>query len=313
LLGLNSLSIDSTPVAAAITAAKLVSVSAEEVVKEARAILAVERDEDVPRSVFWQKAYKRSVLVSICRLRAELARDCSTSARVALRAVVLGALHGPRTKTSPSYLSNQSPRTYAPKPRYAVAFWRRHGLVPPDVDVIDVVARRAQRYFAVAGSRVRGRVVMGDSRLRSTFDRWQRRHRFDFVVTSPPYYGMRTYVPDQWLRNWFVGGPDYVDYSAANQLDHASPDEFARELSLVWTNCARVCSESAQLVVRFGAIRDRRVDPTLLIKESLKTSNWGITTVRSAGSASHGKRQSDAFLKRAGESIEEVDIWARLG
>ena len=37
---------------------------------------------------------------------------------------------------------------------------------------------------------------------------------FSWVVTSPPYYGMRTYLQDQWLRNWFLGGSSFVDYSS---------------------------------------------------------------------------------------------------
>lgn len=40
---------------------------------------------------------------------------------------------------------------------------------------------------------------------------------------SPPYYGMRTYLPDQWLRLWFLGGPDYVEH----QLKHSGAVSFA--------------------------------------------------------------------------------------
>ena len=32
------------------------------------------------------------------------------------------------------------------------------------------------------------------------------RRRFTRVITSPPYLGMRTYLPDQWLRYWALGG-----------------------------------------------------------------------------------------------------------
>jgi hypothetical protein len=37
---------------------------------------------------------------------------------------------------------------------------------------------------------------------------------------SPPYYGRRTYIPDQWLRNWFLGGSSNVEYSNDLQLAH---------------------------------------------------------------------------------------------
>ncbi len=27
----------------------------------------------------------------------------------------------------------------------------------------------------------------------------------DMIITSLPYYSMRTYLPDQWIRLWFLG------------------------------------------------------------------------------------------------------------
>ena len=59
------------------------------------------------------------------------------------------------------------------------------------------------------------------------------------IVTSPPYYGLRTYVSDQWLRNWFLGGADRVDYSLG--LAYMPGDRF------FWNYC-RVLSKSAPIV-----------------------------------------------------------------
>ena len=56
------------------------------------------------------------------------------------------------------------------------------------------------------------------------------------VITSPPYYGMRTYIQDQWLRHWFLGGRDEVDYEACTQFHHCSHDDFAADLARVWTH-----------------------------------------------------------------------------
>jgi hypothetical protein len=131
------------------------------------------------------------------------------------------------------------------------------------------------------------------------------------VITSPPYYGMRTYIPDQWIRNWFVGGPDYVDYNSHGQLTHSSPDQFVSDLSAVWRNAARVCSSNATLIIRFGGIKNRKVNPLDLIKASLKRSGWTLQTVREAGSATEGRRQADAFLRRRTAPLHEYDLWAR--
>src|SRR5213596_1669426 len=110
----------------------------------------------------------------------------------------------------------------------------------------------------------RGRVIHGDSRSVAL----GRYGGFDWVITSPPYYGMRTYVPDQWLRNWFVGGTAEVDYSMDGQLAHNSKDTFALGLEKVWMNCANVARRGCRMVIRFGAINDRKIDPLAILKES---------------------------------------------
>jgi hypothetical protein len=209
LLGLPTIGVDSSPIAVAATAAKLATnVCSDDIVSEARKILSSRGVNRVPSGTFWSLAYRRPVLKAICKLRASLLEDCRSNARKALRGVVLGALHGPlRKDQSSSYFSNQSPRTYAPKPKYAVSFWGRHGFQAPDVDVLEIINERAIRYFAEPLPNVKYRTARGDSRslhiLKGVCD--GRRPRL--IVTSPPYYGLRSYVSDQWIRHWFLGGP----------------------------------------------------------------------------------------------------------
>jgi hypothetical protein len=220
----------------------------------------------------------------------------------------LGALHGPIQKTSPSYFSNQCPRTYAPKPAYATRFWQEHGLVPKFVDVLAVIERRAKRYYGTP-SNILGAVRLADSRKAKSLQPETSETRFDWVITSPPYYGMRTYIPDQWLRNWFVGGPDAVDYTNRNQIIHSSPEDFAADLRQVWRNVEHVCAKDAKMVIRFGCVTDRCADPLRLIKSSLTDSGWRISTIREAGSAAVGKRQADTFLRTRTTPPIEYDVW----
>lgn len=308
LVGLRSLGVDSSPVATAITASKLVTTTVEDILGEARRILAEGEAHIMPTAEFWQWAYHPTVLPSLCRLREAFLEDCSTAPRIALRGIVLGALHGPKQRTSPSYFSNQCPRTYAPKPAYALRYWKDRGLTPEPVDVLSVIERRAKRYYG-ASYNATGVARLADSRVAEALEPEAPGACFNWVITSPPYYGMRTYIPDQWLRNWFVGGPDTVDYSNRNQIAHSSPDDYVFDLRKVWHNAARVCGEGATMVIRFGGIRDRRIDPLDLIKSSLSESGWRITMIRKAGSAVEGKRQANAFLRNRTEPMIEYDVW----
>ena len=311
LLGLSTVGIDSSHVGAAIAEVKLVTATPKAVIHEARRILSESPEpSNVPRGEFWHWAYAPDVLLRVCQLREELIRDCRSQRRRALRAIILGALHGPLTKNTPSYLSNQCTRTYAPKPRYATSFWQERGQLPVSVNVIDVLERRAQRYFAADLPNVSGAIRHGDSRKKTTYARMGQ--RFRWVITSPPYYGMRTYVPDQWLRGWFLGGPPSVDYSNVGQLVHSGRDEFVSELSTVWKRVKEVSLPDVTMVVRFGAINDRAVDSLDLLRKSLDAAGWSISEVVPAGTAGHGRRQADQFVRSRTSAIAEHDVWAVL-
>ncbi len=308
LVGLGSLGVDSSPVATAITASKLVTTTLDDILQETYRILTDRKAHHIPTGEFWQWAFHPAVLNSICQFREAFLEDCTTASRLALRGLVLGALHGPKQKTFPSYFSNQCPRTYAPKPAYATRYWRDRRLIPEPVDVFAVIERRAKRYYGVL-SESSATVRLADSRASEALQPESPGMLFDWIITSPPYYGMRTYVPDQWLRNWFMGGTDTVDYSNSNQITHSSPYDFVSDLRKVWRNAARVSARNARMVIRFGGITDRRVDPIDLAKSSLNDSGWRITTIREAGSAVEGKRQADAFLRTKTDPMKEYDVW----
>jgi len=310
LLGLYSVGIDASPVAVAIAQAKLVSPPIDEIMDEARAILDGPAPSEVPTGEFWTLAYHPDVLVAICKFREAFLRDCTTPARIALRAILLGALHGPKRKTEPDYLSNQAPRTYAPKPRYAVRYWRTHGHVPENVNVLRIIERRAKRYFDQRLPNVGGTIQCADSRDPGALRAVSSNYKFDWIITSPPYYGMSTYIPDQWLRNWFVGGPATVQYTAPNQISHSSPETFVGDLRQVWRNVREVSSNGAHMIIRFGGVCQRKVDPQTLLLKSLTDTGWRVVQICDAGSARHGYRQADGFLKNPSTPVAEFDLWA---
>jgi len=120
---------------------------------------------------------------------------------------------------------------------------------------------------------------------------------------------MKTYVEDQWLRNWFLGGTDYVDYGNSNQLTHSGQDSFAESLGAVWRNMARSRSESLDMYVRFGAIPSSRADAKKLMLASLESSGerWRVVSIRTAETASSGKRQAQQMTAES-DAIMEYDF-----
>jgi hypothetical protein len=313
LRGLPSVGIDSNPVAGAIAASKLAQVRAREVVALARQILDDVQPGPVPgtpRGDFWDYCYAPSTLRDICRIRNQLLTQCSNRVEVALRGVMLGILHGPKLG-SQTYLSNQMPRTYSTKPSPAVRYWRKRRMKPPEIDVLAAITRRARFSFQEVPPSTLGKVVTADSRS-FEFDRIGA--KFSWVITSPPYFGMRTYFPDHWLRNWFVGGPSDIEYRAADQLSHHSEDQFVADLAKVWKKVAGVCRAGAKLICRFGALPTVKKDPRELFRRTLTGADcgWRIMTIRDAGTSQHGRRQCDQFGAGKYDPLEEIDVYAML-
>ncbi len=308
-LGLESWGIDTSPVAVAIAKAKLSNSTAEDALCLAQLLIIATKPKHVPQSKFFKAAYHRKTLRQICALREGLLDLEDTDETVMLKAAVLGCLHGPLLVSgASSYFSNQMPRTFAPKPDYAVDFWAKRNMVAPEVDVIRVLERKL---MLIAASKALPKaahtnVVRGDSTLAASLPSG-RNH--SVVVTSPPYYGMRTYVQDQWLRNWFLGGPATVDYSAGVQLEHTGQDVFASSLGKVWANMADTDADELHMYIRFGVIPSAKVDANVLMYKSLESSgvSFKVKSARNASSAHSGKRQAQQMRARSG-ACDEYDF-----
>lgn len=310
LRGLEAVGIDLNPVAVAIARAKLASTTLGRVMNLANELIASHSDVKPPKGRFWMLAFDPETLRETCSLRAGLLTAGENHTASLLRAIFLGALHGPRNKGEPSYLSNQMPRTYATKPEPAVKFWEKHELLPARVDLIRVLRRRADRVLNAPIPPVTGRVIEGDARTALSGTR----RRFSRVITSPPYLGMRTYLPDQWLRYWALGGDPTPTYALPGQIASQHPETFAQELADAWTAISERCLPGARMTVRFGALPSIPIEPSELIAESLDraAASWQVIETRSAGAANHGRRQADQFSAEASTALAETDVIAVL-
>jgi hypothetical protein len=126
---------------------------------------------------------------------------------------------------------------------------------------------------------------------------------------------MRTYISDQWLRNWFVGGLATVPYVEERRLSHQSPEAFSQSLSEVWNRIGKRLKIGGKMFIRFGAIPSRYHDPQNILLRSLELSvaNWRVCHIRRARSAEFGKRQAGQMGERVkSRSTEEHDFEVAL-
>jgi hypothetical protein len=311
-LGLPSWGVDTSPIAVAIAKAKLAAAKLQDVLDLATTLIA--RDaKHIPDTEFFRRAYSKKTLAKVCALREGLLglKD-ETSESLLIRAAALGCLHGPLNESveTAGYFSNQMPRTFASKPDYSVQYWKKKKLTPPDVDVLSVLKRKLSRIKDLdkKPEGASGSVSCADARklpLRSNIQK-----DTSLVITSPPYYGMRTYVQDQWLRMWFLGGPATVNYQGGDQLNHNGQHTFIDELATVWDRIAKSSADRVDLYVRFGSVPSTKSDARTILKSSLEQSEgWKLISVRHADSADSGKRQADQMGGKS-EADSEYDFHA---
>jgi hypothetical protein len=314
LRGLDSYGIDSNPVAKAIAEVKFFRVEPTEILSTAASILYGTDDKNIPEGDFWNWAYHKKTLRQISIFREYFLNKANlTNTEKALKAIILGILHGPIMKTEFSYLSNQMPRTFSTKPDYSVKYWKKYKLRPEYVDSLQLIYKKADYTFnSSLPQPVKGKIILGDSRDCKTY---KDSKKCNWVITSPPYYGMHSYEQDQWLRNWFLGGEETVNYSVQKQIKHHSEKSFLKDLSAVWKNVSRVCDSNTKLIVRFGSLPSMsEKTPSELLKESLYKSDcgWKIVTIKNAGKPSDSNRQANQFKNDTGKYVEEIDLFAIL-
>lgn len=309
-MGFSSWGIDTSPIAVAIAQAKLATASMSEIIALVKKMLDI-APKNIPDTPFFRAAYSPQTLRQLCSLREGLLRvRKERGATILLRAAALGCLHGPLSKRieSAGYFSNQMPRTFSSKPEYSVRFWKERGLRAPQVDVLDVLKRKLARIPDLdrESNADPEQILCADSSKKETYRDVTK--NFSLVITSPPYYGMRTYIQDQWLRMWFLGGSETINYTNENQLDHNGQDAFISALAAVWEHVKSSKSDKLDLYIRFGSVPSVKSDAKEILKSSLEEAGgWKVISTRTARDAHAGKRQADQMAPGS-IAAEEYDF-----
>ena len=314
LMGRSAIGCDINPVAFCITLAKT---NAPSVSSVRRRITLLENNyrphswerqqQDLPP--FFYKAYAPETLRQILYLRETLkwgqsGPDCM------IAAIALGALHGESNK-SPSYLSNQMPRTISTKPDYSVRFWDKHGYTAPHRDAFGLLRKMTDYRYESTPPESTAHVFNADMRELPRLLR-DSRTPIRCVITSPPYLDVTSFEEDQWLRLWFLGGPPHPTYRQVSRDDrHEDLASYWGLIADLWRVLGCVLSPKADIVIRIGG---KGVTPEHLVNGLVVTSAF---SKRKALLAYHDvssikRRQTDSFRPGSKGCSFEVDCHFRL-
>lgn len=270
MAGLYGAGVDSNPVAVAVAKAKLTTVSLADVMERATRILACDNAGiPLPEGPFWETCFSRETLVSLTKFRDYFSHGARDDTDTFLTALVAGLLHGPCTPVKQRYFSNHMPASFAPAAESLLEYWRGAGLKPPRVNIPRLIEERTRFLLMVPPGPGFGRVTTGDSR---SVEAYLDGDPFDKVITSPPYYGLNSFVADQWLRMWLIGNPR----EASGLVCQDDADVYVHDLALVWRNCASFCRAGATLAIRFGVTAaHENLDTFSMLESSLQSADAG--------------------------------------
>ena len=163
-------------------------------------------------------------------------------------------------------ISNQMQKARALGPDYAVRWWKKREMRPPDIDPCGYFRQKISwRYLhgVIEGKQV-AEIIHGDSsELLSNYPE----KKFDLLFTSPPYFSVTDYRQDSWIRLWLLDeGPPLPDWKKDKRT---TCQEFYRQMLLdVFSPARRLLKSHSVVWVRTDA-REFTKNSTLEILRSL--------------------------------------------
>ena len=258
---------------------------------------------------FFRWCFEMSTFKEIIKLKNNLnwrenAEDCF------IAAVTLGVLHGESHKTS-NCLSNRMPRTISTKPKYSVNWWKEKNEYPPKRDVFRIVRDMIEyRYYSEAPER-QGRVEECDARnVSDCFSEYRGQVRM--VITSPPYLNTTSFAEDQWLRLWFLGGPDRPEPQQYKDDRYHDPQKYWKFLSETWSGMESLLAPKADIVVRIGGKRFSADEVTEGLMESFDRGFSRPFSMKGKTTSESERSQSSVFRPGGGGRFVEYDFHIRI-
>jgi len=166
-------------------------------------------------------------------------------------------LHG----KSGQALSNQMRQTKSMAPDYAVRWWKKSNLSPPDVDPVEFLLKRIRWRYAKGRPSPNGsQIYLGNCSLVLT-DVYKRlvdsgKLPVCLIFTSPPYFGVTNYHYDQWIRLWMLGYPPVPNSSMGKHRERfQEKDEYRRLLETTFRKLSYLTGKRSIIYVRTDSRR----------------------------------------------------------
>lgn len=276
-LGRIGLGSDANPLAYVLTGAKVDPPTKKAVdlrLDALKASMPTRRLSKVPDDI--RMLYSPKVLRQLCWLREQL--DIENRTDRFIMSTILGLLHANYEQGSPARgLSISMPNTFSMSPGYVRGYIAEHALRPPDVDVTDMIRRKADRMCIPISEARRGRAWKADARHVGDL----REGLAKLVFTSPPYLGVITYGKYNWIRLWMLGHePRQVD---AELMATASPRRYLQFIAEVLSGLREVVRSDGYVCLMIGDVRDKSSGAILNLAETVWQNTVATTGWRRLG------------------------------
>lgn len=249
-LGRAGMGSDLNPMANVLTSAKTNPPDCESLDKRMRSLkrhvtcLSTKDEPEAIRAVF-----APGTLGQLLWLRSTL--DRTTAEDAFILAALMGILHlNADVRGVAKGLSVAMPNTFAMAPGYVIKYIRDHELVAPEVDVLEMLTSRLDRYRGHLMLPRKGMAWAQDASVPGYME--SRNSKAKLVFSSPPYLHVMKYGKFNWIRLWLLGEtPREVDEVL---FSTGSLTKYLRFMSVVLGRLASVITEDGHICLVIGDV-----------------------------------------------------------
>jgi hypothetical protein len=188
------------------------------------------------------------------------------------------------------------PRTISTKPDYSVRWWAANGCEAPKRDAFAIVRTMCEFRLSEGVLALRGIIKLRDARKAgSAFPNLN--GQVKLVLTSPPYLDTTDYREDQWLRLWFLGGPERPTRSHSSDDRHTNDAKYWKFLADTWRGCSTLLHPKSVIVVRIGGTRLGKEELFFGLRNSFVSAlpEFQVLPVHTGLTTEIKNRQTNAF------------------